>query len=77
MGIFLGQNSFSWLINATSILGTVNQSNAVTDFTSFPRSDSGSPFINLFKKLEASLTESARGFGFNKVINIFLVGSSR
>ena len=47
--ITLRENSFSYLINVTSILGTVNKSYTVINFTSFPRSVSGSPRINLLK----------------------------
>ena len=47
--IGLRENFFSCLINVVSILETVNKSDPVTDFTSFPRSDSGSPRINLLK----------------------------
>ena len=47
--IGLRENSFSYLINVTSILGTVNKSDPVINFTSFPRSGSGSPRINLLK----------------------------
>ena len=47
--IGLRENSFSYLINVTSMLGTVNKSDPVINFTSFPRSDSGSPRINLLK----------------------------
>ena len=47
--IGLRENSFSYLINVTSILGTVNKSDPVINFTSFRRSGSGRPRINLLK----------------------------
>ena len=47
--IVLRKNSFSYLINVTSVLGTVNESDPVINVTSFPRSGSGSPRINLLK----------------------------
>ena len=45
----LRENLFSYLINVISILGTFNKSDPVINFTSFPRSDSGSSHINLLK----------------------------
>ena len=47
--IGLRENSFLYLINVTSILGTVNKYDPVINFTSFSRCDSGSPRINLLK----------------------------
>ena len=47
--IGLRENSFSYLINVTTILGTVNKSDPVTNVNSFTRSGSGSPRITLLK----------------------------